>query len=192
MGGAVDLGPDRGLRPRPGLGTESELTRREPKMTVPTPAGALAGRLVLARAIVADYAAVCEAWRHDTTPADVPRVIAVRLHVTLAGLIEAVDAAARAGVGARAGEVAGNGVVTRVNRLPGTHVRVDGVAEVVPEDVGIVLGALATAADCLEERASQTCLDCGTDAAELCLEHEADLADATSYRSLSRALGDDR
>jgi hypothetical protein len=85
-----------------------------------------------------------------------------------------------------------NGHVTRINPLPGSHVRVDGVAEIIPEDVGTVLGALSDAAGFLEERGGQWCEDCNTHPAGVCEDHGQDLEYSGRYRSLGRALGDDR
>jgi hypothetical protein len=67
-----------------------------------------------------------------------------------------------------------------------------GVTTIVPADLGVVLGALADAATFHEERATSWCVTCRDHPANLCEEHAADLDAVARYRSLGRALGDDR
>jgi hypothetical protein len=91
---------------------------------------------------------------------------------------------------------AANGVVTHVNQLPGSHVRVDGVAELVPEDVLTALGALSDAAAMLDDRlAAGSCDDCATQSPGLRFECDrcAELrAAVVRYRAMSYRMGDDR
>jgi hypothetical protein len=85
----------------------------------------------------------------------------------------------------------GNGRVTRINPLPGSHVRVDGVAEIVPEDVATLLDALEVAADYKRDRA-ETCPDCdGAPAGspDICGTCESRLHLAGLYDQLAERLG---
>jgi len=86
---------------------------------------------------------------------------------------------------------AGNGQVNHINPLPGSHVRVDGVAEIVPEDVATLLDALEVAADYKRDRA-ETCPDCdGAPAGspDICGTCESRLHLAGLYDQLADRLG---
>ena len=67
-----------------------------------------------------------------------------------------------------------------------------GVATIVPQDLGTVLGALRDAARLHEERATSWCPRCRPCPRGLCEEHLADAAAAVAYLSLGFRLGDDR
>jgi len=139
----------------------------------------LAARRTAAAAALTDF----HRWiRGETIPGDW-QTWAARLAAEVGSLLEQMGAG---------DAVAANGHVTRINPLPGSHVRVDGVAEIIPEDVGTVLGTLSDAAGFLEERGGHWCEDCLAHPAGVCEDHGQDLDYATRYRALGRALGDDR
>jgi hypothetical protein len=73
-----------------------------------------------------------------------------------------------------------------------TFMRPDGSASLTRQDVLTVLGAIATAAEYLEYRASLTCPDCENSPAEVCDTHASDLDVASEYRAVAVRLEEDR
>ena len=107
---------------------------------------------------------------------------AVRLAAELQSLLTQLDA-----------EPEANHQVPRVDGSIGvSHVRPDGSASLSRQDRLTILGAIATAAEYLENRAGLICADCEADVAEICDTHASDLDAAAQYRAVAERLGEDR